>query len=286
MEELFSLIQSFTSCEWTSFQNYLTCFSSHSPEQLKQLELARILRQTETCPSDNFCRNKVYWKKDICFDVLKSRLKDKALDFLLTDISADKQKELDEADYAIVKIKKKSAQFQQLYYSKKRNLLFYNLLDEIILLSKKYEQYSNLAEHLRLKKLLVSWKKGKEEFEKINKEMEKYWECNCMANKAEHYYSELIMLSEYSGKPDEKKLSAFFEKAIAELEGFYEQTKSPLIKYHHKFLKLGFFSIAKITPKPAAFAWNCWMLCASTNRFTAGSGWAWCMITYRAANII
>ncbi|MEK7226097.1 MAG: hypothetical protein AAB221_10470, partial [Bacteroidota bacterium] len=32
----------------------------------------------------------------------------------------DKKKELDEADYAIIKIKKKSAQFQHLFFSKKR----------------------------------------------------------------------------------------------------------------------------------------------------------------------
>lgn len=248
MEELYSLVQCLTSREWESLQQYLTCFSTHGTDPFgpKQLQLARLLKEEETCPAEPRCSLLIYGVKDEpCFQMLKWRLKEKVLDFLLTDISCDKKKELDEADYAIIRIKKKSAQFQQLYYSKKRNLLFYNLLDEIIFLARKYEQYSSLVEHLRIKKGIVNWKEGKREFEKMNAEMRKYWECNRMVNEAEHYYYELILLSEYSGNPDAQKLNSFFKKATAELEGYYEHTKSPLIKYHHKFLELGFYQHRK-----------------------------------------
>ncbi|MEK6615630.1 MAG: hypothetical protein AABZ32_05900, partial [Bacteroidota bacterium] len=242
MEELHSLLHSFTCTEWASFRNYLTCFTTYNSAELKSVQLADVLIGEKESPTHDACSIKLYGtKNNIAFDVLKTRLKEKALDFLLTDISCDKQKELDEADYAAIKIKKKSAQFQHLFFSKKRTPLLYGLLDEIIHIAKEYELYSMLVEHLRLKKIIISPKSSKKEFEKINKEMDYYWDCNRMVNKAEHYYYELIMLSEYSGKPDEEKYSSFFEKAIAELDEYYEQTKSPLIKYHKKFLELGFY---------------------------------------------
>lgn len=241
MEEIFSLIQSLTSREWESLQSYLTCFSTHAHDEggLKQLQLAKILREETICPADTRCCLKIYGvKENTGFEMLKSRLKEKTLDFLLTDISCDKKQELDEADYAVVKIKKKSAQFQQLYYSKKRNLLFYNLLDEIIFLAKEYEQYSMLVEHLRLKKALLSWKAGKENFEKINKEMEFAVKCSILSNKAEHYYWEIMMLNDYEGRQNDKDKLKFLQNAIAEIETENQDIKSPHVNYSLKALEI------------------------------------------------
>ena len=112
MEELHSLLHSLTCAEWASFKNYLTCFTDRNPAQLKQLQLAEILIDAKECPSHDACCIKLYGRKDdTAFDYLKSTLKEKALDFLLTDISCDKKHELDEMDYTIIRIKKKSAQF-------------------------------------------------------------------------------------------------------------------------------------------------------------------------------
>ncbi|MBI3500779.1 MAG: hypothetical protein HY063_03210 [Bacteroidetes bacterium] len=242
MNELHSLLHSLTSAEWAAFRNYLTCFTTYNKEDLKQVQLAEMLMQENISPTHAQCCIQLYGTRNAHeFDDLKYRLKEKTLDFLLTDISCDKKKELDEADYAIIKIKKKSAQFQHLFYSKKRIHLLYGLLDEIISLAKEYEHYSSLAEHLRLKKAITGPKSSQKEFEKISKEMNYYSECSRMINQAEQRYYELIILLEYSGKPAEKKLSAFFENAIGELDGYYQQTKSPLIKYHRKFLELGFY---------------------------------------------
>ncbi len=243
MENIYSLIKCLTSSEWESFRNYLTCFSTHESSEVKYLKLSDFLRKSEDCPSQKRCSYVIYGAYDkTSIEKLKSRLKEKALDFLLTDISFDKQQELDEGDLAIIKIKKKSAQFQQLYYSKKRipNLL-HCMLDEIIALAKQFEQYSNLVEHLRLKKALVSWKKGKTEFEEIEFEIEFYNECGRLVNKAEHSYYELIMLGEFSGRNNKEKLDTFFIRSVEELDGYYQKTKSPLIKYHLKFLELGYY---------------------------------------------
>src|SRR5688572_13031030 len=68
--------------------------------------------------------------------------------------------------------------------------------------------------------------------------MEHYAECSRMVDKAEHYHYELMLYSEYSDKRNNEKLFLFLENAIAELEKYYEQTKSPSIKYRQKFLEL------------------------------------------------
>jgi tetratricopeptide (TPR) repeat protein len=246
MQEHHSLIHSLTAGEWQSLQQYLTCFSSHDSAQLKRLQLARILREAETSPTHNACCINIYGRKnEHGFDVIKSTLKEKVLDFLLTDISADKQQELDKVDYVLIKIKKKSAQFFQLYYSKKRLSVLYNLLDDVINLSRDYEFYALLADHLRTKKNMVSFKEGKEQFDKVNEEIKKYWQFNQVLNSAEHYYYELMLLNEYNGKKDKQKILLFLEDSIAEVGKGFELTKSPLVNYHLKFLELESFWLQK-----------------------------------------
>jgi tetratricopeptide (TPR) repeat protein len=245
MSDLFSLFQSLTTAEWQSFQAYLTCFTTHEQGELKYLQLARFLRESGNCPSAQRSATAVYGKYNAtAFDKLKLRLQEKALDFLLTDISNDKKNELDEADLAIIKIKKKSAQFQQLYYSKKRLPdLLYGLLDEIIFLAKEYEQYSMLVDHLRHKKNMVSWKKGRKEFETISREMNFYSKCSRLYNKAEHYYYQLGMLNVYDGKPDEARKFKFLKKAIPEIAEENKIYKSPHVRYSLKILELEYYQL-------------------------------------------
>ena len=246
MEGIYSLIGSLTKGEWQSLQSYLRCFSSHSPSELKQLQLAELLRNAEECPEATFCCVKIYGiKSDISFEVLKARLKEKTLDFLLTDISTDKRDELDEADYAIIKMKKRSAQFQQLFYSKKRIPFIYGLLDEIIFLAKEYEQYSILLDHLRLEKMLISWRAGDKSFEKINEKINIVWQVIAIYYKAEHYYGKLMMLNDFSGKFDKHKTLLDLKEKIAEVRDGYELTNSPMVHYYLKNLEMGYYQIAE-----------------------------------------
>ena len=109
MEATYSLLHSLTNSEWNTFRNYLTCFTTYNPEDVKQLNLAQILIHARQEPKSEECCLKLYGtKKDQGFKMLKSRLKEKLLDFLITDISADKKLELDEADLNVIKIKKNS----------------------------------------------------------------------------------------------------------------------------------------------------------------------------------
>ncbi|TAL61174.1 MAG: hypothetical protein EPN85_05545 [Bacteroidetes bacterium] len=244
MQELHSLIHCLTCSEWQALQGYFTCFTEHDPAKLKYAQLAKMLMDAEECPADVSCCLKIYGvKSDSNFEKLKSRLREKILDFLLTDISADKQKELDEADYAIIKMKKKSAQFQQLFYSKKRMPLLYGLLDEIIVQAKKYEQYSILVDHLRLKKALAGLKIGREEFEKIDVAMQTALLCLSLANKAEHFYYKLIISGDFSGKQDKQKTLQALKQNIAEVQAGFELTNSPMIHYYLKNLEMGYYQL-------------------------------------------
>lgn len=238
MEHVYSLIQCLTPAEWESFQKYLTCFSSHDGINLRQLRLAVILREAKTIPSEETCRMKAnYSKSEISFDMLKSWLKEKVLDFLSTDV-CNKKLELDEADVMSIKMKKKSAQFQHLFYSKKRMALLPCLLDDIIKEAKEYEQYAILIEHLKAKKNIVSWKQGKTEFEKTNQEMEDAAKRLALYNKAEHYYYELGLMLQYEGRQNNKKKLSFLQKAIAEIEAENTDIKSPHVNYSLKFLEI------------------------------------------------
>ena len=245
MLDLHSLLHSLTSSEWQSLQSYFTCFSAQGEAGSKYLELAQMLMKEEVCPSEKQCCLKIYGaKKDHSFDMLKARLKDKILDFLATDI-CDKTKYIDEVDLAYIQIKKMSAQYQQLFYSKPRLGLTYKLVDDIIDLAKKYEYYFAAAEHLKLKRGLTSWQKSKLEFDKINVEIASYFLKSVLLVKTESYYQELIMLYDFSGKLNKKALLSFLTSAIADVSKGYNQTKSPIINYYLKYLEMAFATVHK-----------------------------------------
>lgn len=241
MQELYSLIKCLTSTEWNGLQNYLTCFSAHAPDKNKCLHLAQLLMSEERCPSENKCCIIIYGRKgDAAFEKLKWRLKEKTLDFLTTDIC---NKELDEVDFVFVQIKKKSAQFQQLNYSKPKNNIVYSLLDEIIFLAKKYEYYPALVEHLTQKKWKLSFKMSESEYNHISKEINQYEEFNKHLGKAVDYYFRLMFFYDLKGKSGKEKIISFLKKAIADVRESYSATKSPLINYYLHFLEMDFYFI-------------------------------------------
>lgn len=245
MENLYALVQCLTSAEWHSLQNYLSCFSTHNQAQLKQLQLAKLLKEPNACPSHQTCCLKIYGvKKDARFDVLKSALKEKILDFLLTDISSNRQSELDKLDQAYIKIKKLSAQYKHLFHSKPKPALCYDVLDEIISLAKEYEHFPTAVEFLHEKRVgYLSLRKGAKEFEEISSELNKYIVKQQALMKAEQYYHHLMMLYDYNGKCDKKKVNKFLTTIISEVSHDYWQTKSPRINYYLKIFEMDYYQL-------------------------------------------
>lgn len=175
--------------------------------------------------------------------MLKSRLKDKILDFLTTDISRDKKDQLDEVDLAYISIKKMSAQYQQLYYAKNRSEITSRLLDSIIFLAKKFEYYSALAEHLKIKKNSIIYKSNIEEFEQKNSEIKKYLLYNSILLNAEHDYYSLMKIYDYEGTSNKEEAIAFLEKAKSRVQKGYEITKSPIVNYYLKMLEMDYYQL-------------------------------------------
>lgn len=242
MHSLYSLLHSLSSPEWSAFEKYLTSFTSLNPGEIKQLALAQLLIKEKEEPSSRICCLKIYSRRqDPGFEMLKSRLKEKLLDFLLTDLASDRKENLDETDLVNIKLKKRAAQYQLLLYSKKRVQYVYKMLDEVIHLAKKYEYYSTLTDHLRMKRSVVSMRYYSDEHNTIGEEIDKYWCYYRMVYRAEEYYQKLMVLADYSSKADNKKVDELLKKAIPELERYYRISKSAIIKYHLKMLYLGHY---------------------------------------------
>ena len=133
MEELYTLAQKLTSGERSIVRIYLRCFSTHPCEEETLTErLFDYLLRTSTEPSEKDCRIVAYsthrGKKD-AFEKLKYRLLAIILEAINSEINVE-MKKLDEVDYAAVRIKKKTSQLRQLFYSKPGLPVTRNLLEK------------------------------------------------------------------------------------------------------------------------------------------------------------
>lgn len=241
MEDIYSLIQCLSSREWESFQSFLTCFSTRGkdPEGIKQLQLAKILRDCDKCPESNRCSLLVYGvKRNRNFDKLRSRLKEKVLDFLLTDISTDKKLDLDELDLAYIKIKKMSAQYQQIIYSKSNNDVAIGLLDEIIKLCIEYEYYLAAADHLKIKRGLIGWKLGADEIDRLSSQIELLMQQAKDYMNTEYFYHKLMALYEFNGTVNKENIKSFLKCAIEETKQYLKFRDSKIIRYYLKLFEM------------------------------------------------
>lgn len=244
MEAIHSLLHSMSRSELRIFRASLTTGAYRARTETKAVKLLEfLLKNKNQVPTNKECSLHIYNKAgDKRFKMLKSRLRTKIFDSLLNDINIERQStSLDEFDYAAIKIRKKFAQFQQLYYSRGDRPFVKQLLNEIILLSKKWEYYPTLAESLKLKKWLKGFRQGEKEFDLLNKEIAFYELCNQALNKATDFYYRLIMKSNFSGIPDVPNIQKFLLKCIRELKMDYSMTDSANVGYYLKFLELAYF---------------------------------------------
>lgn len=243
MESIYQLLKSLNSNEWRSFQSFLSCFSSHDERNIRVLNLAKHLVNSPKCPTDrssciaiygSFHHNKIH--------KLKGRLKDKLLDFLSTDV-CDKKHELDGLDLAHVRIKKLSAQYQQLMYSKQGNELTSELMEEIISTCKEFEYYPALVEHLIQKKWKYGWKLNKSQYDILSNEIELYKNINEKYVEATDLYYGLFRLYDFNAQANKDAIERYLLECISKLEIFYSTTKSSIILYYLKMMEMDYFSI-------------------------------------------
>jgi tetratricopeptide (TPR) repeat protein len=246
MEELHSLLHSLSRAQIRLLRNYLTCFSSRGESDAKTLHLVELLLKAREAPSLATCSKKIYGvEPDAKITKLKSRLKSKILDALLSDINIDKKGLLDKSELMPLKLRKKLTQFTYLLYKQGSKPIGKQLLDEIIVNSKQYEFYPGVIEGLRYKKYYQGFRIGEKEFDTISKELSFYEECNQAVNKAVDYYYLKTIKGNFKKSIDFKNSQVFLRNSIVDLKRDYEHTKSAVVGYYLKYLEQSYFENSK-----------------------------------------
>jgi tetratricopeptide (TPR) repeat protein len=208
------------------------------------MKLAEILLLNgDEVPGVKECSLLIYGKMNYNgIQKLKSRLQKKVENLLLLDSGTEKreigQDELDR--YGIV-IRRKTALFQILLSKTGSSLLLRTEIDEIIRLSKKYENYSTLVELLKFKKWMSGFREGEKIIWEINREILFYQRCNDALNKATDCYYLGVIRSDFTSKADKRSFQSFLRESIAELKEECLVTQSPIVSYYTKQLEIMFF---------------------------------------------
>lgn len=244
MKSLHALIHTLNKGEQRVTRTALTCFSGKKDSTTKTLKLFDyLLKNKSHIPPNHECALHIYNNaKDKRFKMLKLRFRQKLLDSIVLDLNLSRKGMLEGVDQGNIKVRKKISQLFYLYYLK--GVVLDILLNEIIDLSKKYECYSSLIEALRVKKYSKGFLKGEADFNKINKEIEFYEDCNKALHKANDYYYRLIINANFHAQINSDKINSYLEKSIAELSRDYEYTKSALVGYYLKLMEMAYFENA------------------------------------------
>ncbi|TND08895.1 MAG: hypothetical protein FD123_1749 [Bacteroidetes bacterium] len=253
MEELHALIHSLSRQQIKVLKKYLVSFSTRNESESRTWDLAQLLLKSEkNIPTLNECSIKIYnHVKDSRIEKLKSRLHNKVFDSLMIDINVERKGTFDELDQVIIKVLRKSALYQTLRLSAKSRATANEILDEIISVTKKYEMYGVLADHLKHKKWGKGWRQGFIPFNKINEEISFYEYCSLAVGKATDYYYKMLMHLNFEGNQDKKKYQEFLREAVADMTKDFEYTKSAVVGHYLKLLEmayaqsLGDYSLAK-----------------------------------------
>lgn len=245
MENLHTLLHQLSPAEKEVVRNYLHCFSSRKTDALNKSEkLFSFLLDAPQAPSTEQCALAVYNEpKDNRIDCLKSFLKNRILDALTSDVNTERREQLDETDRAAVNVKRKFAQFHQLFYTVGNSPIVQELLSEIICISKEYEYYTGLCEGLKFRKYMKGFREGEKRFLELGKELKFYEDCNASVTKANDYCYQLTIRADNNAEYDKKEMELFLKHAIAELRKDYEYTKSEAVHYHLKYLECAFYNL-------------------------------------------
>jgi len=238
MEALQQLLRNLNKGEMEVLRTSLKFGNGKAKAEKRSLKLLDFLLQKGDLPPDKEISDSIYGKSEARskISMLKKRLKDKIVDTFLFDVNLNRIIDIDPPDSAIIRVRKKLAQFQYLNHTKKNIKVTQEVLSEVIEISKEHELYSSLVEALKYKKWAVGFKVGEKEFDKLNKEIAFYDYCNKALNNAADYYYRLIIKSNFEGNSSQK-INAFISKSINDLKKDAVITKSTFVMYYLKLLQ-------------------------------------------------
>ncbi len=250
MEKIHFLIRNLSKPQLKLLRVYLQYFSVRKEPNTQLMKLADILIVNgDEVPGVEECSRLIYGKMNYNgIQKLKSRLQKKVENLLLLDSGTEKrevgQDELDR--YGIV-IRRKIALFQILLSKTGSSSLLRTEIDEIIRLSKKYENYSTLVELLKFKKWMSGYRVGEKVIWEMNREILFYQQCNDALNKATDCYYLGVIRSDFTSKSDKRSFQNFLRESIAGLNEDCKTTKSPIVAYYTKQLEIMYFeSMGKV----------------------------------------
>lgn len=241
---IFDFIRSLNKTEIKSVQDYLKIISelsSSNIDEAMQLKLFAYLIDRNNDMESEETIAKVINTKNI--SSLKNELIEKISEALILNRHIHKNPQLSSHIEIIYKLKKELLflRISGRNNDKKRTTFILRLFSDIINKSKKNEAYDVLVEALTFQKYYQGIRAGKEEFDKINKEIEFYDKCNkAVWNAVDCYYS-IILNNDFIKTHSSKIRVEYLKKSIKQLEKDYKLTKSYQVLYYLQILKFAYF---------------------------------------------
>jgi hypothetical protein len=244
MKNVHALLHGLSKAEQSIFKQQLAVVSlNHLGKDNKLLRLTKYLLSKKLAPGVEECSAGVYGKGSSGKKIfnLVNRLKGKVLEMLICDQALESNEWLDEQDLLAIRVKKRIAQFQVLFFSGNNRQLAAQILDESISVCKENEYYGSLLECLKYKKWMTGYRQGEKSFNELSDQIAHYEHCNKLLSNAADTYYKVIMRNSFSSVPHSKEKFRTLVSAINNLKRDLANVHSPMIEYYLKLLEIDYF---------------------------------------------
>lgn len=238
MDNIRNLVRKLNSKELEVIRNYIKGFASRaSEEEKKTLKLMQfILKDDGNFSEEEYSKHIYNSARDYRIDKLKSRLKSKIFDSLTLNINIDRRNAFDHHDNATLKTFKKLLTAKYMNFSSLEHSYTIKLLNEIIDLAKRFENYQALIEALILRKRASGFFEGINNFSEINSEIEYYQKKSLFLMKIEDLYYRKAIHSGFNAGCSEEILK-IIKSGYAEMGSQLPEFASPLSYYYFKAIQ-------------------------------------------------
>ncbi|MEK6616681.1 MAG: hypothetical protein AABZ32_11340, partial [Bacteroidota bacterium] len=123
-----------------------------------------------------------------------------------------------------------------------RNLPFaHHLLDDVIADAKKWDCYSDHVDALHKQKSNYGLMQGEKEYEKFQKETERYERYLAATRRSVDWNNKLTIATKFNANPDRKKILKIVNAGIKEMKCDYKLTGLPVVLYYQKILEIEYY---------------------------------------------
>ncbi len=241
---IFDFIRSLNKTEIKSVQDYLKVISelsSSSVDDALQIKLFNFLISENSVLENEEGMAKHIGTKNI--SSLKNELIEKISEALTLNRHINANPDFTEQIENVYKLKKKLLflRISARSNSKMKAEFSLRLFSDIVNLSKKHEAYDILVETLTFQKYYKGIRSGKEEFDKINKEIDFYEKCNKAVWFATDCYYSIILNNDFIKSLNADGRLNFLKKSIKQIEKDHKLTQSYQVLYYLQILKFAYF---------------------------------------------